>query len=185
MVPVDAVGVAGLLGHQLGREAKPHAGTGIGDGLPADIVLQPLRGLGEAAALLWIEHAGLLGAPVLLERLDGSHHAIADLAIDGAVVVAGPRQIRLDRLTLRLRHGIGGIAGGLQCGPDRNRRHRLRLDARHARGLRLGGHPGSHDHQCCGQHRSHDKSRSLTSAQLSTSAWSAPTPRWFKQSWDS
>jgi hypothetical protein len=39
-----------------------------------------LRGVGEHAALLRIEHAGLLAAAALLEFLDGGDHALADLA---------------------------------------------------------------------------------------------------------
>ena len=71
------------------------------------------------------------------------HHAVADLAIDRAVIVADPGQVGLDRLTLRLRHRVGGVGGGLQRGPDRNGGDRLWLDARRRRRrhLRLRGLP--------------------------------------------
>ena len=59
--PFGAVGVAGLLRHQFGRDAEPHAGAGIGDDLPADAFLFFPGGVGKEAALLRIEHAGLLG----------------------------------------------------------------------------------------------------------------------------
>src|SRR5258707_3697580 len=139
--PFGAVGVGGLLRHELRRDAEPRAGAGFGDDLPADILLPPLRGLGEHAALLRIEHAGLLAAFGFLEFLDGGYHALADLARYGAVVLAHPGQVRLDRLALRLRHGIGGIGRALQGGADRNGRDRLRLAALggRRRHLRLGG----------------------------------------------
>ena len=127
--PFGAIGVAGLLRHQFGRDAEPRAGAGIGDDLPADIVLPPLRGFGEHAALLRIEHAGLLAAAGLLEFLDRGDHALADFAGDGAVILADPGQIRLDRQTLGLRHRIGGIGGGLQRRTDRHGGDRFRLGA--------------------------------------------------------
>ena len=43
--PFGAVGVAGLLRHQFGRDAQPHAGAGIGDDLPADAFLLFLGGV--------------------------------------------------------------------------------------------------------------------------------------------
>ena len=39
---MGAIGVAGLLRHQLGRHAEPRPGAWIGDDLPADIVLPVL-----------------------------------------------------------------------------------------------------------------------------------------------
>ena len=98
-----------MLRHQLAGDAEPDAGRGIGNDLPADILLASLRGIGEHAALLRIKHAGLLAAALLLEFLDRRDHAIADVARDCAVILADPGQIRLQRQPFGLRHRIGGI----------------------------------------------------------------------------
>ena len=121
MVPVAELHLAPLAsldccGTSLVGMPDPGAGAGLGDDLPADIFLPPPRGLGEHAALLRIEHAGLLVALFLLEFLDRRDHALADVARDGAVVLADPGEIRLDRQPLGLRHRIRGIGGGLQRG---------------------------------------------------------------------
>ena len=164
--PFGAVGVAGLLRHQFGGNAEPHAGAGIGDDLPADIVLPPLRGVGEDAAFLRIEHAGLLAAAGFLEFLDRGDHALADVAGDRAVILADPGEVRLQRQAFGLRHRVGGLLRLLQRGADRDRRDRFRLGPRRGRRrqLRLRGCPqnrknGGGDHQCCRKHRSHDKSQ--------------------------
>ncbi len=165
--PSGAVGVAGFLRYQLGRDAQPHPGAGVGDDLPADIVPAPFRGLGQRAALLRIKHAGRLAAALLLKFLDCGQHALADLARDRAVILADPGEVRLQRLTLSQRHRVGGVGRGLQRGPDRGCRHRLGLGARRGRRrhLPMGGFRGEcpqdhkyrgHEHQCCCQHRSHD-----------------------------
>src|SRR6185312_12836927 len=92
--PFGAVGVAGLLRHQFGGDAEPHAGAGIGLDLPADTFLLSLGGIGEHPALLRIEYAGWLAAAPLLEFLDGVDHALADVARDRAVILADPGEVR-------------------------------------------------------------------------------------------
>src|ERR1700682_6076982 len=97
MVPVEELHLAPLAsldwcGASLGGKPSPCAVPGFGDDLPADIVLPPFRGLGKHAALLRIEHAGLLAAPAFLKLLDGGDHALADFTCYGAVVLANPGQ---------------------------------------------------------------------------------------------
>ena len=193
--PFGAVGVAGLLRHQFGGDAEPHAGAGIGDDLPADAFLLSLGGVGEDAALLRIEHAGLLAAACLLEFLDRVDHALADVAGDGAVILADPGEVRLQRQPLGLRHRIRRLLRLLQRGADRYRRDRFRLGARRGgrRHLRLRGARGRKTEAAIinvaestdlmtnpGECRSGIVERSLTSRQLSTSAWSAPTAPRFR-----
>ena len=141
--PFGAVGVAGLLRHQFGRDAQPHAGAGIGDDLPADAFLLSLGGVGKDAALLRIEHAGRLAAARFLEFLDRIDHALADVAGDGAVILADPGKVRLQRQPLGLPHRIGRFLRLLQRGTDRHRGDRFRLGARRGgrRHLRLRGVP--------------------------------------------
>ena len=165
--PFGAVGVAGLLRHQLGGDAEPHAGAGIGDDLPADAFLLSPGGVGQDAALLRIEHAGRLAAAGLLEFLDRLDHALADVAGDRAVILPDPGEVRLQRQPLGLRHRVGRVLRLLQRGTDRYRGDRFRLGARRGRRrqLRLRGGPETQnrgrDHQCCRKHRSHDKSRRM------------------------
>src|SRR5262249_13213907 len=78
--PFGAVAVAGLLRHELGRNAEPGARDGIADDLPADALLPPPRGFGEHRAFLRVEHAGRFATLVLLVFLDRGDHAIADIA---------------------------------------------------------------------------------------------------------
>ena len=101
-------------------------------------------GVGQDAALLRVEHAGLLGAAALLEFLDRGDHALADFARDRAVILPDPGEIRLQRQPLGLRHRIGGIGRGLQRRADRDGCHRLRLGAggRGRRHLGEGGFAG-------------------------------------------
>ena len=154
--PFGAVGVAGLLRHQFGRDTQPHAGAGIGDDLPADAFLLFLRGVRKDAALLRIEHAGLLSPASFLEFLDRIDHALAEVARDGAVILPDPGKVRLQRQPLGLPHRVGGVLRLLQRGTDRYRGDRFRLGA-HRRGrrhLRLRGDPRDRkrrgrDHQCC------------------------------------
>ena len=58
-------------------------------------------------------------------------------AIDRAGIMSNPGKIGLNRLTLRLRHRIGGVGRGLQRGPDRNGGDRFWLDGGYGPGLRL------------------------------------------------
>jgi hypothetical protein len=76
-------------------------------------------GFGEHAALFRIEHAGRLVAQNLLVFLDRLDHAFADVAGDGAVILADPGEVGLDRLTFGLGHRIGGVGGLLHGGPAR------------------------------------------------------------------
>ena len=142
--PFGAVGVAGLLRHQFGRNPEPHAGAGIGDDLPADAFLLFPGGIGKDAALLRIEHAGLLGPAGFLEFLDRIDHALADVARDGAVVLPDPGEIRLQRQPLGLPQCLGRVLRLLQRGADRHRCHRFRVGAgrgggRHLRPCVRGG----------------------------------------------
>ena len=82
--------------HQLARNAETCAGAKILHHAPADVVLLRLGGNRERSALRLVEDAGFLGPRALLERLHGSDRTLAELAIDDAVVVAGPDQIVLD-----------------------------------------------------------------------------------------
>ena len=152
--PFGAIGVARLLRHQFYRDTEPHTGAGIGRDPPTDIVLPPPRGLGQHAAFLRIEHAGRLAAVRLLKFLDG------------AVILPDPGEVRLQRQPFRLRHRARGIGGALESRrADRNGRDRLRLAAGRGgrRRLRTRGCPQNqgHEYQCCGQHRSHDKSQGV------------------------
>ena len=70
--------------------------TGSSTMRPADLRLLRLGGGGEQGALLRVEHAGFLELAVALERLDGGDGLVVELAVDQAVVVAGPGQIELD-----------------------------------------------------------------------------------------
>ena len=96
-----------------------------------------------------------------LKFLDRLHHALADFAGNGAIVLADPGEVRLDRQPFGLRHRASGVGGSLQRGADRDGRDLLRLGARRGRRrqLGLGGGARGHEYQCCRQHRSHDKSR--------------------------
>jgi len=114
--PCRAAGVAVHRRHQLGRRAEAGAAGRIADDLPADMVLQLLRGVRQRAALLRVEHAGRLGAVILLERLDGGDHALAHLAVDRAVVVRGPGEVGLDRQPLGRGHRPGGVGRRLHAG---------------------------------------------------------------------
>ena len=97
----------------------------------------------------------------------------------------------MHRQPLGLRHRIGRVLRPLQGRADRNVVTALGLApaVERRRHLGLRGCPRPPPSQCCGQHRSHDKSRegerewgrSLTSRQLSTSAWSATTAPRFKE----
>ena len=132
IVPVGEVHLEPLAsldccGTSFGGDAEPHAGAGIGDDFPADAFLLPLRGVGEDAAFLRIEHAGRLAAPGLLEFLDRLDHALADFARDRAIILADPGEVGLQRQPLRLRHGVGGLCRLLQGGADRNGRDRFGL----------------------------------------------------------
>ena len=119
MVPVDELHLAPLA--SLDCCGTSFVGMPSRAPVPASVtIFQPTlslpapRGLGQHAALLRIEHAGRLAAPVLLKFLDGGDHALADVAGDGAIVLADPGEVRLDRQTLGLRHRVGGIRRGLQ-----------------------------------------------------------------------
>ena len=50
----------------------------------------------SSGALLRVEHAGFLELAVALERLDRGGRLVVELAVDQAVVVAGPGQVELD-----------------------------------------------------------------------------------------
>src|SRR5262249_30055768 len=78
------------------RQAKPRSGDLVVDDAPADLSLLGLGRGGEQGQLLRIEHAGFLELAIVLEGLDGGYGPVAALAIDQAVVVAGPGEIELD-----------------------------------------------------------------------------------------
>ena len=97
-----------LVRHLLGRKSEVRAGDGIVDHAPADLGLLSFRRCGEQSALLRIEDAGFLELAIALERLDGGRGLVVELAVDQAVVIAGPGEIELDRHAVR--QGQGGIA---------------------------------------------------------------------------
>ena len=102
--------------HQPRRQAQPNADSGIGGDLPANIRPRFPRRRGENAAFLRVKHAGLLAALIVLECLDRSDEPVADLAIDDAVIVAGPCQVGLKCLkragAIALTVSAGVCAGG-------------------------------------------------------------------------
>src|SRR5437660_1396782 len=79
-----------------GGGAEPGAGDFVLRHAPARALLAGLRRRGESRALGRREHAGVLELARLLERLDRRDGAVRELAIDQAVVVAGPGEIELD-----------------------------------------------------------------------------------------
>src|SRR5262249_43475007 len=72
--------------------------------------LPRLRQRCEQGALLRIEHAGFLELAIALERLDGGRGLVVSLAVDQAVVVAGPGEVELNGKAVGLRER--GIAAG-------------------------------------------------------------------------
>ena len=140
--PARAADDLARLRHELRRHADAGAARAVVDHAPADRLLLRFRGSGERCALGLVEHAGLLGPAALLERLDGSDRAVAELAVDEAVVVAGPHEIALDRQALGKRNGVVGFDDRVGLGRgflgSRGRRAALLLGLRGRRVL-FGG----------------------------------------------
>ena len=129
------------------------AGAGIGDDLPADIFLPPPRGFGQHAALLRIEHAGLLAALGLLNSLIAA--TMRSLTSPVMAPLYWPTQARSDCSASRsaCAMALAVSAGVCSAGPDRDGRDRLRLGAGggRRRHLRLRVAPSRHEYQCCRQ----------------------------------
>lgn len=157
--PFRAAGIGHLLRYQLAGNAEPRAAGRLHHDLPADALLLAARSLCECGALLRIERPGRLAALGLLIFLDGVDHALADVTGDGAVILADPGEVGLERQPFRLRHGIRRFRRRLQRRADRHGLDRLRLGAGDLWRCHLGVRArGRREHQCCRKHRSHDKS---------------------------
>ena len=99
-----------------GRRGRRSTGSSIT--LPADSLLPRWRTAADnARAFLRAEHAGRLALLALLIGHHGVDQPVAELAVDQAVVVAGPDQVGLERGPFGRRDcGIGVAQAGLDSG---------------------------------------------------------------------
>ena len=126
--PARAVRGVARLRHHFDRQADAHAGGRIDHHGPAEFVLVHLGGSQQVGALGRREDAGDLGLRAFLVILDGGQKWI--IATERAGIVAGPRQRRLDFLTIACGNPHNGVLGGLSLGWLRIKRRGFRGDGR-------------------------------------------------------
>ena len=114
--PASAVLALTLVGDLLGRKPDARAGDGSSTMLQPTCACLAFADGCQEGAFLRVEDAGFLELAIVLERLDGGRGLVVDLAIDQAVVIAGPGEIELEG------EAVGQRRGGVARRSGRGRR---------------------------------------------------------------